>query len=119
MIQEKRHDAYQQREKLPEPTVCIKCRAMFQAGRWTWEAAPLGAYTTICPACQRVEDDFPAAHIEIHGNFFKERREEMHNLIRNTEKQEKGEHPLERIMTFAAEEEHFLVTTTGIQSAKR
>ena len=43
----------------------------------------------------------------------------MHNLIRNTEKQENGEHPLERIMTFAAEEEHFLVTTTGIHLARR
>jgi hypothetical protein len=33
-------------------------------------------------------------------------------------RQDKGD-PLERIMTFAAEEEHFLVTTTGIHLARR
>ncbi len=119
LIQEKRHDAYQYKEKLPEPTVCTKCRALFHSGRWTWDEAPAGAYITICPACQRIEDDFPAGHIEIQGAFFKEHREEAHNLIHNTEKQEKGEHPQERIMTIAAEEDHTLVTTTGIHLARR
>lgn len=119
LIQEKRHDAYQDRAKLPEPTVCSKCRALFQEGRWTWEVAPAGANITICPACQRIEDDFPAGHIEISGAFFKEHREEAHHLIRNTEKKEKGEHPLERIMTMATEADHTLVTTTGTHLARR
>ena len=119
MILEKRHDAYQHKTKLPEPTVCTSCRAMFHNGRWTWDISPLEAHSTTCPACQRIEDDFPAGHIEIHGGFFNSHREEANNLIRNTEKQEKDEHPLERIMTFAAEEDHMLVTTTGIHLARR
>jgi hypothetical protein len=119
LIQEKRHDAYQLRGKLPELTVCTQCRALLHGGRWTWDEAPAGAYLTICPACQRIADDFPAGHIEIQGNFIKEHREEMDNLIRNTEKQEKVEHPLERIMTIAVEEDLTLVTTTGIHLARR
>lgn len=119
LIKEKRHDTYQQKEKLPQPTVCTECRASLQDGRWSWEAAPPGAHITTCPACQRIGDDFPAGYIEIHGDFFKGHREEMHNLIRNTEKLEKGEHPLERIMAITNEEVHTLVTTTGIHLARR
>jgi hypothetical protein len=119
LIKEKRHDAYQQKEKLPQPTVCTECRASLKDGRWSWEAAPPGAHITTCPACQRIGDDFPAGYIEIHGDFFKGHREEMHNLIRNTEKLEKGEHPLERIMAITNEEVHTLVTTTGIHLARR
>lgn len=119
LVKEKRHDAYQQRAKLPEPTVCTKCRASLQDGRWSWEVAPPGAYITTCPACQRIGDNFPAGYLEIHGEFFQKHREELHNLIRNTEKLEKGEHPLERIMAITAEADHTLVTTTGIHLARR
>jgi hypothetical protein len=119
LLQEKRHDTYQERAKLPEPTVCGECRALLQGGRWTWNAPPAGANIATCPACQRIADDFPAGHIEIRGAFFKEHREEAHHLIRNTEKQEKGEHPLERIMTMVTADDHTLVTTTGIHLARR
>lgn len=119
LIKERCHDAYRQRGKLPDPTVCGQCRAMFRAGRWTWEAAPAGTHASTCPACQRVADGFPAGHIEISGDFWRQHREEIHNLIQNKEKQEKGEHPLERIMAIASEEEHLLVTTTGIHLARR
>ena len=119
LIQEERHDTYQQSKKLPEPTVCTTCRASFHSGRWTWDEAPAGSHITTCPACQRIEDDYPAGHIEIHGAFFKKHQEEVHNLIHNMEKQEKGEHPQERIMTMATEKDHALITTTGTHLARR
>jgi hypothetical protein len=119
LIKEKRHDTYQLREKLPEPTLCTECRALFRNGRWSWDEAPPEAYNAICPACQRIKEDFPAGHLEIHGDFFKVHWEEIHNLIRNTEKLEKREHPLERIMTISGVEDHSLVTTTGIHLARR
>jgi hypothetical protein len=40
LIQEKRHDAYREWEKWPEPTVCKDCGALFRGGHWTWEPAP-------------------------------------------------------------------------------
>ena len=43
----------------------------------------------------------------------------MLNLIRNEEKEEKGEHPLERIMDITMEDEQTLITTTGIHIARR
>ncbi len=119
LIKEKNHDTYKQKGKLPQPTVCTECRASLQAGRWSWMAAPPGATSTTCPACQRIADDFPAGHLEIRGTFFKKHQEELHNLIRNTEKVEKDAHPLERIMTLTTAEDHILLTTTGIHLARR
>jgi hypothetical protein len=104
---------------LPEPTVCTECRALLRAGRWTWDAATPGAYTTICPACRRIADDLPAGYLEILGNFFRAHQEELRNLIRNIEEQEKSEYPLERIMALVDEADRVLVTTTGIHLARR
>jgi NMD protein affecting ribosome stability and mRNA decay len=119
LLKERRHDVYRQRGKLPEPTVCGKCGALLRAGRWTWGAATPGAQTTICPACRRIADGLPAGYLEIRGAFFGEHREELHNLVRNIEEQEKSEHPLERIMALVAEADYVLVTTTGIHLARR
>src|SRR5262249_49738531 len=31
-----RHDSYKAKGKLPDPTRCPECSALFQKGRWTW-----------------------------------------------------------------------------------
>jgi len=119
LIKEKRHDAYRQKEKLPAPTVCTECKATLKDGRWTWLEAPAGAYITVCPACQRIKDEYPAGYLEIYGGFYDKHRQEIDNLIHNNEELEKNEHPLERIMDFKDEGEFTLVTTTGIHLARR
>ncbi len=119
LIQEERHDTYQERGKWPDPTACSECGAVFLEGRWSWwEAAP-NAHAIVCPACQRIKDAFPAGIIEIRGRFFDSHREEINNLIHNLEGQEKGAHPMERIMSITTEGDHALVTTTGIHLARR
>ncbi|MDG4476697.1 BCAM0308 family protein [Thiovibrio frasassiensis] len=119
LIQEKRHDAYRAWEKWPEPTVCKECRALFHGGRWSWDTAPPEAKEKICPACQRIADDFPAGILMIKGSFSRHHWPEIHNLIRNTEKQEQGEHPMERLMGIVDTPEHKELTTTGIHLARR
>lgn len=119
LVQEKVHDTYQEKAKWPEPTVCTTCKALFAGGRWSWQEAPEGSYTIVCPACQRIADDYPAGHLTIKGSFFEQHREEILNLIHNTEKQEKGEHPLERLIAIVDEKDHTMITTTGIHLARR
>ena len=119
LIKEKRHDTYQVQKKHPEPTVCTECRAMFHSGRWTWDEAPEYAYTTVCPACRRKADNYPAGHLEIRGTFMNKHREELLNMIQNIEKQEKMAHPLERIMSITDKEDHSLITTTGVHLSRR
>ncbi len=120
LIQEKRHDTYAEQEKWPEPTVCGECGAVFIEGRWTWlEPPPDKAHMIVCPACQRIKDGIPTGYVEIRGAFFEDHRDELLNLIYNLEAQEKGEHPMERLMDIRGEEDHTLITTTGIHLARR
>lgn len=118
-MQEKGHDAYQELGKWPGPTVCTTCGASFADGRWTWQEAPEYSYKIVCPACQRIADNYPAGHLMIKGSFFEQHREEILNLIHNAERQEKGEHPLERLMAIVDEEDHTMITTTGIHLTRR
>lgn len=119
LVQEKRHDTYREDKKWPEPTACTECNAVYIEGRWTWYEPPSKANKVLCPACQRIAENYPAGYLELRGSFFKKHHEEMLNLIRNEEKQEKGEHPLERIMDITEENEHTMITTTGIHIARR
>jgi NMD protein affecting ribosome stability and mRNA decay len=119
LLKEKRHDVYYERDKWPEPTQCTECNALFINGRWTWQEPPVQPHTAICPACRRIAERYPAGYIEIKGSFFTEHRDEMMNLIRNTEMQEKKERPLQRIMTIEDNQDAVLLTTTGINLARR
>jgi hypothetical protein len=119
LIKEKRHDVYQETHKWPEPTRCTTCGALFSNGRWSWQESPAQAHEALCPACRRIADHYPAGYIEIKGSFFAEHQDEILNLVHNVEKQEKNEHPLERIMSITVESEYPVVTTTGIHLARR
>jgi len=119
LIKEKRHDAYLKRLKLSEPTICSQCGAVFSNGRWTWKEEPQNAHKIICPACQRHADHYPAGIIEISGQFYKDNKTEILNLIQNTEKLEKGERPLERLISIKDSAGVTVIKTTGIHLARR
>ena len=119
LIKEKRKDTYLEKDSLPEPSICRKCNATFINGRWTWNKIDGKTNKTTCPACRRRADNYPAGFVELKGKFFNNHKEEIENLIRNTEKLEKGERPLERIMKMQSDKKLTLVTTTGIHIARR
>jgi hypothetical protein len=119
LIKEHRHDPYQERCKCPEPTCCTRCGAVFVNGRWSWQSGSDHLHTTICPACRRIADNFPAGQVEIEGPFFKEHHDEILNLISNEEMREKSDRPLERIIAIRNGENRALVTTTGVHIARR
>ncbi len=119
LLQEHVHDAYKSKGKLPEPTVCPQCGAVFHEGRWQWRHAPAGAHQENCPACHRIHDDYPAGFVTLQGEFFHAHRDEIMHLVHNVEKRERAEHPLKRIM--AVEETKnggVLVSTTDPHLAR-
>ncbi len=118
LLQEQRHDPYQARHKLPEPTVCPDCGAVFHDGRWQWRERPPGAHEVTCPACQRSRDRMPAGYVSVSGDFFTRHRDELLQLIRNEEARAKTAHPLKRILDIADENGCTLVTTTDIHLAR-
>jgi len=116
-LQEHVHDSYRSRGKLPEPTLCPQCGAVFHQGRWQWLSKPEAAHSEMCPACHRIHDRFPAGFVKLEGDFFTRHRAEVINLVHHIEKKAKAEHPLQRIMEIVDEDGAVLVSTTDIHLA--
>ena len=120
-IVEHQHDPYKRRAKMKQPAVCSECGAVYQEGRWHWLSypAPAGAERTICQACHRIKDRYPAGWITLTGNFVDAHRDEIIGLARHSEQREKLEHPLHRIMDIKAEGDGLTITTTDIHLPRR
>lgn len=118
LLQEHVHDTYKTKGKLPEPSVCTGCGAVFDEGRWQWVAAPAGAHEALCPACYRIQDRFPAGFVTLQGPFLAAHRDEIMQLARNHEARERSEHPLQRIMAVEDQADGVLLTTTDIHLAR-
>jgi hypothetical protein len=118
LIKEYEHDAYKSRTKLPEPTVCSQCTAVFHKGRWQWLPRPPQAHETLCPACHRIHDRVPAGFLTLGGDFLQVHRDEILHLARNIETREKTEHPLRRIMAVEQRDDNILITTTSMEMAR-
>ena len=118
LLQEFVHDSYKAGRKLPEPTRCPDCGAVFQDGRWIWGTAPAGGHEARWPACHRIRDKFPAGFVTLKGAFLQKHRDEILHLVRNHETKEKAEHPLQRIMSMVDSEDGIVVTTTDTHLAR-
>lgn len=120
LLDERVHDPYKTRLKLPEATVCPQCHAVFHKGRWTWAAQPeQPGGEEMCQACHRTNDNYPAGELTLSGGFVGQHRDEIMHLIRNTEEKEKGEHPLHRIMAIEDDGGDIVVKTTDIHLPRR
>lgn len=118
LLQEAIHDSYKTQGKLPEPTVCPDCGAVFHAGHWQWLEKPKGAHETCCPACHRTRDHFPAGYVSLTGDFFSAHEQEILQLIRHHEATEKAARPLQRIMDIEKTEYGVWVSTTDPHLAR-
>lgn len=118
MLRERVHDPYRYSQKLKEPTVCPKCKAVVQNGRWSWADAPSGANQQTCPACLRIRDRVPAGYLTLQGEFLSLHETEIMNLIRNHVTRERIRHPLKRIMQSEKQDKGFVVTFTDAHLAR-
>ncbi|WP_347930065.1 BCAM0308 family protein [Pseudomonas helvetica] len=116
------HDPYLL-QRVAGSAICSKCDAIYQAGNWTWKQPEntviADAETVTCPACRRIDDNRPAGTLTLSGSFLLKHRKEIVNLIENTERQEKADHALERLIKLTDSEGALVVTTTGIHLANR
>ena len=119
LLREHVHDPYKTRLKLPEPTVCPQCGAVFHEGRWHWAPRPSPAHEELCQACHRTNDHYPAGELTITGEFAAGHKDEILHLARHQEDLEKAEHPLHRIMDIEARDHAIVVRTTDIHLPRR
>ncbi|MFA7351284.1 MAG: BCAM0308 family protein [Methylotenera sp.] len=111
-------DAYKAKGKLSEPTICPQCGAVYHAGRWQWGEVSTSADRETCPACHRINDNFPAGFVTLDGPFFKDHVQEIISLINNHEQHERAEHPLKRIINIERQGDALLITTTDTHLAR-
>ncbi len=120
LIQERIHDPYFVRDKYGEPSVCPKCGVVYRGGVFEWPlAAPQDAQKMMCPACRRIKDNYAGGEIVLEGAFLSEHSDEIVNTVRNTEKSEKAQRPLERIMGIVVAGNRVEVKTTYEHLARR
>lgn len=118
LLQERIHDAYQARAKPPEPTICPQCHAVFHNGRWDWRKLPEQAHSALCPACRRINDNYPAGFVTLEGDFFETHRGEIMRLVLHEEQRAQSEHPLQRIMGVDNRNHGVVIHTTDIHLAR-
>ena len=107
-----RDDSYHDELKHADPAACRRCRATYLHGRWSWKPAPPDAPRSLCPACQRIEDNFPAGYVTLKGAFLAGHRDEVLNLVMARAERARLEHPLQRIIGMQDVASGVLVTTT-------
>ena len=107
-------DPYKQIHKLPEPSVCRQCGAVYRAGRWQWGPKPSGAHDVLCQACHRINDKYPAGVVTLTGSSVAENSTELKRVARHQEASEKQDHPLNRIIDIEETAEGMVISTTDI-----
>ena len=114
-------DTYKTQRKLPEPTRCPGCGAVYHDGQWRWMTQPpVKAHEELCTACHRINDDFPAGVVTLRGPVVREQKAELLRVARHQEAAEKAEHPLNRIMGVEeAAPDTLRITTTDIHLPRR
>lgn len=132
-------DPYKQTDKPHEPMYCTQCGAVSDRGRWRWPKAetargknPAGEgrsrtsqrqeamRPTICSACHRINDRFPAGILTLTGPIVGTHKDDIIRLMRDVEKAENADHPLNRIMDIADKPPDGLeISTTDIHLPHR
>jgi NMD protein affecting ribosome stability and mRNA decay len=109
-----------------EVAVCTRCRAVYQRRHWFFDKELFGRSVTqpatrqvICPACQKIEDNYPEGEVVLRGDFLGAHRSEIMNLVSNEEERAKGLNPLERIVRINESNGALTVTTTNEKLAQR
>jgi len=110
-----------------DPNICSECGAVYHNKHWEFSdefshnLKLRGNYADKkCPACRKIEDNYPMGLVFISGNFILGHKQSILNTIKAEEKRAMQKNPLERIMTIEKEaEDKYLVKTTTDALAHR
>ena len=122
----KNNDPYFLRKGLKEPAKCSTCQSVYHHKKWyskdnpiAWKLRNKPMELTVCAACRKTGEHYPAGVVTLRGEFLKNHRDEIFNLIRNEEARAKGVDPLERLISMRDRGNFIEVQTTGEKLAQR
>jgi len=119
-LRERIHDPYRAGQKLRQATRCPQCGVSYRNGRWVWpKTASSALKSQLCPACRRINDDYPAGEVVLSGSFIAAHRDDILATIRNCGEAEQNLHPLHRIIDIDTHGEEITVTTTDVHLPHR
>lgn len=99
---------------------CDHCAAILRDGRWEWPKGQRGAIPLrTCPACARIADNRPAAHVCLKGRFVMQNAVAFESIVHYVEAAGMGRHPMERTISLTRQPEAITVTTTAVRLALR
>lgn len=102
--------------------VCRKCGAVYQDKRWSLKSTPPEGkerVEVLCPACQKIKDKFAEGFVTLQGDFIKDHKDEILNLIKNKEERSMHTNPLHRIIEIKEQKGGIEITTTTDKLAQR
>jgi len=119
-------DPYLPKEGQYEMTMCKKCHAIYHNKRWSFDEALYKkkrdhkkTMLSLCPACQKIRDRYAEGYVTLKGDYLKEHKQDILNLIKNEEERAKGLNPLERIAEIKDKDNLVEITTTHEKLAQR
>ena len=118
LLRTKLDDPYLRKGNYSDPTVCPVCGLLYHKKRWERneelkDKLLKEAKRAKCPSCRKIEDHYPMGILTITGGFSLKNKEEIKNIIANTEKKEIFRNPLDRIMSLKEMKDKMVVETTS------
>jgi len=118
LLKGKLDDPYLTRRSYVEPTICPLCGLIYHKKHWERNEELKNrlereAKKAKCPSCRKIEDHYPMGILTITGNFLFSHKEEIKNIISNTEKKEILRNPLDRIMSLKEMKDKMVIETTS------
>ena len=111
-------DPYQPEEG-QEASLCDTCRAVYQNKRWFFDAKLADKLagtdkvkSVTCPTCRKVNDRYSEGILTLSGDFFKEHRDEVVNLLKKEAERVGKRSVPDRIITMTEEATDRLVVET-------
>lgn len=123
---ERSTNVYLPKKGMKEEAICSGCNLIYQNKRWyldTAEARKLQADSRVrrgtCPACRRMEDSLPAGIATFSGDYLRQHKTEILDIIKNAETKSKAKNPLGRVMEISQEGNMITVSTTEDKLAQK
>lgn len=111
---------------LPEIAICKDCTAIYHKKKWFFDPKLYeekkgikDIHLVVCPACKRTQENVPGGVITLKGDFLKQHKQELMNLIRNEDDRSKKYNPLKRIMKINEKGNEIEILTTSGRLALR
>ena len=107
-------------------SICKGCHAIYKEKKWFIDEElyktnikKKTARIVTCPACLKIEDNFPSGVVTLGGGFLKNHEDEILNLVRNEGERSLRDNPLERIMSINKIKGRIEIQTTNEKLAQK